>query len=66
MNHNLLYAILFSMTSFGFFKVHKWWLKERNENKDSKPITYAETFKHWIIIIGLAITVLVNFFIAIA
>jgi predicted Co/Zn/Cd cation transporter (cation efflux family) len=65
MNYNLLYAILFSVTSFGFFKLHKWWLKGRNKNEDSKPITYAETFKHWLIIIGLAIAAIVNFVIAI-
>lgn len=65
MNYNLLYALLFSITSFGFFKLHKWWLKGRKENEDSKPITYAETFKHWLIIIGLAISAIVNFVIAI-
>ncbi len=65
MNYNLLYAILLSITSFGFFKIHKWWLKERNENEESKPFTFAETFKHWLIIIGIAIAALVNFFIAI-
>ena len=65
MNYNLLYAILFSITSFGFFKLHKWWLKERKENEESKPFTYTETFNHWLIIIGLAIAALVYLFKAI-
>lgn len=65
MNYNLLYAILFSITSFGFFKLHKWWLKGRNENEESKPFTYAGIFKHWLIIIGLALAAIVNFFKAI-
>ncbi|MDA6070191.1 hypothetical protein NJT12_11235 [Flavobacterium sp. AC] len=65
MNYNLLYAILFSLTSFGFFKLHKWWLKARNESRDSKSFTFAGALKHWIIIIGLAIAALINFFKAI-
>jgi predicted Co/Zn/Cd cation transporter (cation efflux family) len=65
MNCNLFYAVLFGITSFGFFKLHKWWLKERIENEESKSFTCAGTFKHWLIIIGLAIAAIVNFFIAI-
>lgn len=62
MNYNLLYAILFGLLSFGFFILHKWWLKARKENKDAKLFTFADTFKHWMIIIGLAIAAVVNLF----
>ncbi len=62
MNYNLLYAILFSILSFGFFRLHKWWLKGRKENSDSESFTFAGAFKHWLIIIGLAIAAIVYFF----
>lgn len=62
MNNNLLYAILFSILSFGFYKVHKWWLKGRKVNSDSEAFTFAGTFKHCLIIIGLAIAAIVYFF----
>lgn len=43
MNYNLLYAILFGLLSFGFYILHKWWLKGRKENEDAKVITFADT-----------------------
>jgi len=59
----LLYSILFGILTFGYYKIHKWWLEGREEN----PIFYKRdtiigTFKNWVIIIFLAMTSIVFFF----
>jgi hypothetical protein len=41
------------------------YLKDSIENEDFKPIIFADCFKHWLIIIGLAIASIVNLYIAI-
>jgi hypothetical protein len=65
MDYNLLNAILCGIASFVSFKLHKMYLKDSIENEDFKPIIFADCFKHWLIIIGLAIASIVNLYIAI-
>lgn len=60
---NLLYSILFGILTFGYYKIHRWWLEGRDEN----PVFYKRdtnigTFKNWVIIIVLAITSVIFFF----
>ncbi len=53
----LIISLSLGLVAFLYFKIHKWWLKERNNNKSSsKPITISESFQDWVIIISLSIT----------
>ncbi len=60
---NLFYGILCGTLAFGYYKIHKWWRKGRDENPlFYKLDTNIGTFKDWVIIIALAITSIVFFF----
>lgn len=62
-NVNLVYSILFGIAAFAYYKVHKYWLRARDEN----PIFFklnskVGVFKNWFFIIALSITSVVLFF----
>lgn len=57
---NLVYSILFGLASFVYYKIHRWWLKDRNKNPlFFKPMTTFGVVKNWFIIIALGITSIV-------
>ncbi len=54
---DLIYGILFGIASLLYYRIHKWWLKGRDDN----PIffkfgTTVYVIQNWIIIIFLGIT----------
>jgi len=64
---HLFYCFLLVLCSFLYFKIHKWWMKGRDENPIFfEPDTIVGKIKNWIIIIALALASLVFFFKAIA
>ncbi|WDO13685.1 hypothetical protein MH928_03040 [Flavobacterium sp. WW92] len=63
----LLYSILLGLGAFFYFRIHKWWIKGRDENPIFfKPDTIVGKIKDWVIIILFALASLVFFFKAIA
>jgi hypothetical protein len=49
-----IYSLLFSLASITYYKIHKWWLKERTNNQMFyKPETTLQKIKNCIIIIIL-------------
>ena len=62
---NLIFGFLFAIAAFGYYKMHKWWLEGRDSDTlNFKPDTTFRTFKNWVMIIGLAITSIIFFLIA--
>ncbi len=60
---NLFYGILCGILAFGYYKIHKYWRKGRDENPFFYKLdTNIGTFKDWVIIIALGITSIVFFF----
>jgi hypothetical protein len=63
----LLYSFLFAVAAFTSYKLHKRWVNIIRKKSEAfyKPDIKLDIFKHWLIIIGLAIASIVYFFKAI-
>ncbi len=63
----LLFSFLFAVAAFISYELHKQWIKVIRKKSEAffKPDIKLDVFKHWIIIVGLAIASLVYFFKAI-
>lgn len=61
-NADIIYGVLFLLGAFLYYKIHKSWLKTRNEDKSAhKPLTMIHKIKDWFIIFALIILALIYF-----